>query len=241
MSFFDRAMSFFDEFPAFYRTSTTGAEPARLAKRHSMLITAQRSFISGRSVLDIASHDGRWSFAALKAGARHVTGIEARADLVGAAQQTFAEYGVSPERYKFVIGDFFERVREIPRGEINTIFCFGFLYHTLRHAELFQAMRGLDADTIILDTAVVPGGGRPLIDIGPEDARKQYAGTALAGAAADEALVGIPNVEAVKVLARYFGYQIEQLDWSPLTTIDKTGIENYAAKTRASFLLTARS
>ena len=68
----------FDEFPRFYETSETFAYPNRLNLRHEAIFGENKEVFEGQRVLDIASHDGRWSFAALKAGATSVVGIEGR-------------------------------------------------------------------------------------------------------------------------------------------------------------------
>ena len=85
---------FFDQYDRFYTTSQTSPFPHRLNGRHQAIIARNASIISGKRVLDIASHDGRWSFAALQAGAAHVTGIEPRRELIANAHETFAHYGV---------------------------------------------------------------------------------------------------------------------------------------------------
>ena len=123
---------FFDAYPAFYESSRTAAFPRRLELRHRAIIEANRDILDGARVLDLASHDGRWSFAALKAGARHVTGIEARAGLVETSNKLFAQYGIPDEDYQFVQGDMFRILRE-RRFEIDVVLCLGFVYHTLRY------------------------------------------------------------------------------------------------------------
>ncbi|NWN51205.1 hypothetical protein HT121_28335 [Pseudomonas sp. MAFF 301514] len=94
-------MGFFDNFPRFYKTSHTSPFPDRLNSRHSAIMERNREFIKGKRILDIASHDGRWSFAALQAGAAHVTGIEPRQELINNAMETFNEYGIEPSRFDF--------------------------------------------------------------------------------------------------------------------------------------------
>jgi hypothetical protein len=103
----DSPSGFFDAYPRFYSTSITGAKPSRLNARHKVLIQSNQPIIRGKSVLDIASHDGRWSFAAHQAGARHVLGIEAREHLVQAAQSNMREYGLAEKQVEFVRGDVF--------------------------------------------------------------------------------------------------------------------------------------
>ena len=98
---------FFDDYPAFNETSRTAASPARLNLRHEAMIEPNRDILAGARVIDLASHDGRWSFAAHEAGAAHVTGVEARRPMVEAARRTFAGYGVPSDRYTFIRGDLF--------------------------------------------------------------------------------------------------------------------------------------
>ena len=66
-------MNFFSDHPRFFVTSEIGTEPERLNRCHDVLIERNAELIRGRRILDIGSHDGRWSFAALKAGAKYVT------------------------------------------------------------------------------------------------------------------------------------------------------------------------
>ena len=56
---------FFDQYPRFYDTSETFAYPSRLNLRHEAIFAENTDIFEGRRVLDIASHGGRWSFAAL--------------------------------------------------------------------------------------------------------------------------------------------------------------------------------
>ena len=62
---------FFDRYPRYLTTSDSETQmgSARLNLRHTAIIESNLDAIRGRRILDIASHDGRWSFAALRAGA----------------------------------------------------------------------------------------------------------------------------------------------------------------------------
>lgn len=82
---------FFDRVPGFFETSETSSFRWRLNLRHEAIFTENADLLSGARVLDIASHDGRWSMAALQAGAAHVTGVEARPDLVAHATTTLRD------------------------------------------------------------------------------------------------------------------------------------------------------
>src|SRR5438046_1422930 len=73
-----RVEPFFDQYPRFYETSQTGNVAGRLNQRHHAIFTQNADIFPGARVLDIVSHDGRYSLAALKSGASHVLGIEGR-------------------------------------------------------------------------------------------------------------------------------------------------------------------
>jgi hypothetical protein len=54
------------------------------------LFAKNRDIFDGAQALELASHDGRYSFAALKTGAAHVTGVQVRENLIQKVQETFA-------------------------------------------------------------------------------------------------------------------------------------------------------
>ncbi|WP_323792954.1 methyltransferase domain-containing protein [Nocardioides sp.] len=120
---------FFDEYPRFLDTSVTAAGQRRLDIRQEAMIAQHAHLLRGKRVLDIASHDGRWSFAALKtAGASHVTGVEANSALVSNAEETFQHYGVSKDQYRFIDADVFEVLADPARHgiEVDVVMCLGF-------------------------------------------------------------------------------------------------------------------
>jgi 2-polyprenyl-3-methyl-5-hydroxy-6-metoxy-1,4-benzoquinol methylase len=135
---------FFDQFPRFYRTSSTAPETTRLNLRYEAIFGENRDIFEGASVLDLASHDGRWSLAALAAGARSVTGIEARPELVKGAAKNLAEYGYQADRARFITGDV-HQVLTTQELDADVVLCLGFLYHTLRYNELLNGIRKTNA------------------------------------------------------------------------------------------------
>lgn len=66
---------------------STPAQAERLSLRHDHSIKPFKDAIAGAKVLDLAAHDGRWSYALAQAGARRVLGIEARQELVDGFKQ----------------------------------------------------------------------------------------------------------------------------------------------------------
>jgi len=113
---------FFDAHPRFLSTSKTAVTRDRLNGRYRALIESNADHIAGKRVLDITSHDGRWSLAASKAGARYVMGIEARAHLVAAARETMIEYGILEGRVEFTQGDLFVELDKLEARSFDTVF-----------------------------------------------------------------------------------------------------------------------
>src|SRR5688500_618718 len=122
---------FFDRYPRFFETSETSPQPWRLNLRYEAIFAEHADLLTGASVLDIASHDGRWSLAALETGARSVVGIEARRDLVEAAEENLRLSGADQTAFTFVAGDVFD-VLAGDAVRVDLVLCLGFLYHTLR-------------------------------------------------------------------------------------------------------------
>jgi SAM-dependent methyltransferase len=185
---------------------------SRLNERYEALIASNRDILDGARVLALASHAGRYSFAALKTGAAHVTGVEVRQTLLDRAQEAFAFYGQDPTTYRFVRGDVFE-VLAREKFDVDVVLCFGFLYHTYRHTELMYRLHALAPRHLIIDTMVTRDTRRTLrLDREPdaEDIRSAAQDPYSVG----RVLVLRPSVPAVKMLLRSYGFEIEsRYDW----------------------------
>jgi len=207
---------FFDDYPRFHKTSQVAASAARLNLRYEAIFAANRDILERARVLDVACNDGRWSFAALKSGASHVVGIEARPELCENATQTMEHYGVDPAAYEFVCGDVLDRLREMS-PEVDVALCLGYLYHTYRHTELLHHLRRLDPEYLILDTLVIPGETRPVLQVKAERPFREGAAVLDPYAHDGRTLVTLPSLAAVVKLVNSYGFGVEHLyDWPAL-------------------------
>lgn len=206
---------FFDDHPEFLDTSDTANSKGRLNLRHVAIIEEHREVLNGARVLDIASHDGRWSFAALQAGAAHVTGIEGREHLVTNANKTFADKGIDPSQFRFIHGDAHDTLTA-GVGTFDLVMCLGFLYHTLRYPELFAGIRATGARHVLIDTRVFPTSKRVVrlinnpqeIESMAIEDRFSYQG---------KTLVGTPSVSAVKHMLDTYGFDVvSRPDWAKI-------------------------
>lgn len=223
-------MSFFQRYDRFHATSTTDTRGERLDYRHRALIGRMQPVIEGRRVLDLASHDGRWSFAALCAGARHVTGVEGKPYLVSHAEESFAQYEVPAERHRFVVGDCLATLPTLERGAFDTVFCFGFLYHTLHHYDLLRAVTALGPSVLVIDSLLVLD-DRAAIVLGYDDWRLE--GAALPETADEErTLVGVPTPRGLQLMLGHLGWESRFLPNPEPSTPSWEGITDYQAGRR---------
>ena len=185
---------FFDAFPRFYETTQTHASAGRLNLRYEAIFTQNADVFKDARVLDIASHDGRWSLAALRSGAAEVVGIEARDDLAKAASENLAAYAPGT-RYDFRTGDVFEVLAE-EKFEVDVVLCLGFFYHTLRYNELMRRIRDLDPRYLIVDTAVLANQEQPTVKLRAERADRARNAVADQFSHEEGTVVGTPSAPA---------------------------------------------
>lgn len=203
------AKGFFDQFRRFLTTSDTAANLYRLNQRHRALIESNAELIRGKRILDIASHDGRWSFAAFKAGAEYVLGIEARSHLTNLAYENMQHYGVPRARFEFAHGDVMNELDRLESGSFDTVFCFGFLYHTADHMLLMRKIARLQPTSLIIDTAVSTYPGS-IIEIHDEVLAHESAGAVGDPGDPERIVVGIPSKPALEIMLKAAGFGVGQ-------------------------------
>lgn len=228
---------FFDDHPEFLQTSHTAATKGRLNLRHLGIIKENETILRGRTVVDIASHDGRWSYAALEAGATRVIGIEGRPRLVENAKRTLAAKGVPESRYRMIAGDVHSRILG-PDVVGDVVMCLGFLYHTARYVELMAGIRSTGAEYVIIDTRVLPNEERPIVELRTE----RTAGQALAirdrFALDDRVISAVPSEAAVVLMLEAAGYDVDhRTDWTALLAQHPRAraVRQYARGRRVTF------
>ena len=231
---------FFDDHPRFLETSTTANNAGRLNMRHTAMFESNQRIFPGARVLDIASHDGRWTMAALKLGAAHVTGIEVMPDMVKHAEETFAHYDVDPSTYRFINDDVFDVLGDAAAHqiEVDVVMCLGFMYHTLRYQELLSGVRALRPKHFLIDTAVILE-KRPLVKLNLEDVSKQSAGDDHTFTHEGHLVTGRPSVSALELLLAANGFDIvDRFDWPAFlsTRPNARVVASYAAGKRVTWL-----
>jgi hypothetical protein len=231
-------MRFFDSYERFYDTSGTRRIPNRFHQRWRMIVEQNAQLFAGARVLDLASHDGRWSFAALKAGAAFVEGVEGREELISRATANFAHYGVSASSYRFVCGDAVRHLASDP-GRFDLVLNLGFFYHTMKHLEILEHMARTEARAFIIDTQVAMTEA-PIISVAREDPGSLMLAIDHLDAGAALVPVGTPSRAAVAMMLDYVGYDCVETDWRALVE-DFEGCDTYRTGQRTTFVAHRRA
>ena len=233
-------MGFFDTYSRYARgggISHTGAHENRLNERYRAFIDFNKDIIRNSAVLDLGSHDGRWSFAALKNGATKVIGVEGRNDLVKQSYNHMEYYLIPKEQFNFIQGDALEEIKKMEPNTIDVVFCLGFFYHVMYHMDLLYQVKRLKAKYLILDTSI-SGEEKPVIEIIPEDADLQQSGIKTNYASSTQHLAGYPSKSAVELMLKNVGFQLKYYDWQNAGIKDWTQINDYRVNRRLSICAT---
>jgi tetratricopeptide (TPR) repeat protein len=223
---------FFDNFPEFFNSSVSGVSNNRLNGKYKALINENLECIKGKRILDLTSHDGRWTFAALKNGAEFVTGIEGRKELIDNAYMNLSTYGIPKTKYKFIEGDVFEQLKQIKPGEIDTVFCFGFFYHIANHMLLLNEIKRINPKYLLLETTISTS-EESIVEIMLESSEYEFN-------AIEEfedyrhVLVGWPSRKAIEAMLESIGFTYRFTNWRNLGITDWNTIEDFKEGSRMS-------
>jgi len=217
---------FCDLYPIFLETSETVRSRNRLDTRHRAIISWNADILRNQRVLDVGSHDGRWSFAAIKAGASHVIGIEARTHLAEKANRNFSQYGIASDLYQFIADDAVSGMRGLRGSSIDVLMCLGFYYHTMEHMTILLEAKRLGARWIILDTSITLDND-PLLRLSYERVDDPRSSIDYARTGHPDALVGMPSKTGLLAMLDYAGFQVEFFEWQDGTVEDWSDIGDY--------------
>ena len=197
----------------------------RLDQRHRLIIDPFQPQIAGARVLDIAAHDGRWSYALAHAGAEEVVGVEARADLVA----RFAKFPDTPfkPRVKLHCNDLFAEIEtRIAAGEtFDVVAVYGIFYHIMDHFRLLSLIRKLGPRLIIIDSEFIKADNAMVQVLKEEVSNPLNAVTEVEGQA--HTVVGVPSRRATEFMAEALGMELTWVDHALLLGDDRTGMKDY--------------
>ncbi len=178
--------------------------------------------LQGKRVLDLGCNAGFWSLQAIEAGADFVLGVDDRQDYIEQASLVFEAKGIDPARYRFEQGNVFKHQFA---ERFDVVLCLGLLSVVAKPVALFELMRGVGAELVVIDTSLSPA---PLRSGFFEVSRLSEPRNAV-----DYELVLVPTRAAVENLAAQFGFQTVALAHN---IADYTGMEDYRNRRRLAFI-----
>ncbi|MEP1963121.1 methyltransferase domain-containing protein [Tateyamaria sp.] len=201
---------------------------SRMNLRHKFLIAPFENEIRGSSVLDIAAHDGRWSYALAAAGAAEVYGVEARRELI----EKFSSYPQSDFKSRVTLkeNDLYRELDHLIETEatFDVVVLFGIFYHVMDHYGLLAKVSRLNPKVIIIDSEFITT-ANPMIQLVKE--RTDHVLNAIAQVPDQQTtLIGIPSTTAMERMANVLGYDCDWLDWDSVPKHLRIGVKDYYRK-----------
>jgi len=231
----------------FLKTNRASPIVNRLNHRCEILLTRNLHAIRNKNILDIASHDGTFSYACLQLGANYVVGVEPRSHLVHYANENLTSLGHKTSEFTFIEDDVFDYLPTVETGQFDTILCFGFFYHTTRQTELLAQVSRIKPRYFILDTYVenfeIPRSELLGLERWECQATAGYLAFYYENPARDVAtihptgLTATPTKSLVEALLSDYGFKFKQLHWSTEDIDNWYGIYDYKNQTRVSYLV----
>jgi len=196
----------------------------RLQERYRYIIAQNLDAIKGKSVLDIAANNGRWSYAALVNGAESLVSIEGRKDRAEDAKRFIAELGYG-QKCEINIGDMFDFLHLNRDKKFDTVFCLGIYYHIMDHSRLLRLIARLEPDTIIIDSGFVRS-FRNTVHIQTEDPSKHLNALTVFEGQKHEP-VGFISLGLMISLAWNLGYNCRPMIWDPNQVAKPLTVQDY--------------
>ncbi len=233
---------FFEDHPEFHETSGIKSDrmaddspSPRLGNRYRGIVLENISLFKDATVLDIGCHNGRWSMAALHAGAKYVTGIEGRKEAVENARRIFAGQKWVKGNYSFLFGEAFELLNNFA-WPFDLVLCLGFMYHTPHHVKLFEHFHRL-GKTVILDTKTVKY-NKPVTSYMTESVTSPGCALPTFG---KTAVVGVPSRNVIYYLAEHFKFDCTEVNWRSVGITDWTNCLDYYGGSRRTYVLRSKA
>ncbi len=197
----------------------------RLIQRQRILIDPFRPQIEGARVLDLACHDGRWSYALAVAGAREVVGVEARQELI----DRFVLFPDNAARrcVRLICNDLFDELEAcVARQEqFDVIAVYGIFYHVMDHFRLLSLLRRLGPELIIIDSEFIRT-DNAVIQVLKEETSNPLNATSDAPDMS-HTVVGVPSFRAMDFMADALALDVTWIDHALILGEDRDGMQDY--------------
>lgn len=196
----------------------------RLRERHKRIIVANLDAIQNKKVIDIAANNGRWTYAALAAGATSVLSIEGREERVADAIRFLDRLGFS-EKYQASVGDMYDFLYDNRGTRVDTVFCLGIYYHVMDHSHFLRQMARMNPTTIIIDSAFVRS-FRNSVHVQTENPSLHLNALSLYNGQKAEP-VGFISLGLMIQMAWNLGYTCRPVTWDPIDIENPDDVHDY--------------
>ncbi len=197
----------------------------RLVQRHRLIIDPFEEQIKGARVLDLAAHDGRWSYALANAGAAKVVGIEARQELI----DRFAQFPETDfkSRVTLLKNDIFaELAARVAAGErFDVVAVYGIFYHIMDHFRLLSLISKLQPTLVIIDSEFIKADNAMIQVLKEEISNPLNAVSDVAGIT--HTVVGVPSQRATEFMADALSMTLTWVDHDFILGADRAGMKDY--------------
>ncbi|MBC7156888.1 MAG: methyltransferase domain-containing protein [Rhodobacteraceae bacterium] len=200
------------------------ATVARLNRRHALIVEPFVPWLKGARVLDLACHDGRWSYALAAAGAAEVVGVEGRQELI----DRFAHFPQTGFKGRVSLrrDDIFADLEaRRARGErFDVVALYGIFYHVMDHFRLLRLVKALGPKLVIIDSEFMDV-DNPMIQLVRNDVTNHLNAIPIG----DERflVVGVPSRRATDAMAESLGYRPVWVDAEAIVGDDRRGVQDY--------------
>jgi hypothetical protein len=123
------------------------------------------------------------------------------------------EYGAPNTRINFKQGDVFVELDRLEPGTFDTVFCFGFFYHTLDHMSLLRKIARIKPRHLLIDTLISLSPAN-IIEIKEEKIEEESNGAVGEPGAPNLTVIGKPSKTALEMMLRATGFRpMRYYDW----------------------------
>jgi hypothetical protein len=206
----------------------------RLNERHKRIIDANIDAIADKTVIDLAASNGRWSYAAIRAGAKNVLSIEGRPDRADQAREYFDQLGVA-DRIDADTGDMYAWLQSKSKVDVDTVFCLGIFYHVMDHYMLIRLIADLRPRSIIIDSGFVRS-FRNSVRIISENPNL-YSNALSVHDGQSKEVVGVVSLGLMIQMAWNIGYNCRPVLWDTADIQNKTCVHDYITGRRFTLRL----
>jgi len=197
---------------------------SRLRERYKHIIERNLDAIEGKRILDIAANNGRWTYAALAAGASHVVSVEGREERVADAIEFLDKKGFAG-KYTANIGDMYDFLYDHREDSFDTLLCLGIYYHVMDHSHFLRLMTRMQPETIIIDSGFVRS-FRNTVHVQIEDPDLHLNALSVYEGQKHEP-VGFISLGLMIQMAWNQGYNCRPVVWNPTDIENRPSVQDY--------------